>query len=237
MFEYTDPDGDHLTIAPRAAGDPIVSLGVRPEGGRTSVVHIPHHRVEEVVAGLRDAARTPVSTTPSAAAWPTLPRRFHLMRHRDVSGISGTGVVALGVRWPDGTASVRWLGDRPSIVFWDRGGMADAEHVHGHAGATEVVWDDEVGTDPLVVLQQIEEQPRYVPVPGCPHCPDGHTPPDHGQPWSAHVGPGRDGDGQPTTIHVGRSAGAHVAESDAEWVAARLNGREPSAPANRPEGV
>ncbi|MFE0132426.1 hypothetical protein ACFWY6_12765 [Streptomyces sp. NPDC059037] len=70
-----------------------------------------------------------------------LPTRFHLQRHRDVSGISGTGIVALGVRWPDGTASVRWLGARPSIVFWDS--MADAEAVHGHAGATEIVWDQE----------------------------------------------------------------------------------------------
>lgn len=72
---------------------------------------------------------------------PSLPRRFHLQRHHDVSGVSGTGTVALGVLWPDGTASVRWLGDRPSIVFWDS--MADAEAVHGHGGATEIVWDDE----------------------------------------------------------------------------------------------
>lgn len=70
-----------------------------------------------------------------------LPALFHLQRHHDVSGMSGTGVVALGVRWPDGTASVRWLGARPSIVFWDS--MADAEAVHGHAGATEIVWDFE----------------------------------------------------------------------------------------------
>ncbi|MGW5529431.1 hypothetical protein [Streptomyces xanthochromogenes] len=70
-----------------------------------------------------------------------LPRRFHLLRHRDVSGISGTGIVALGVRWPDGTASVRWLGDKPSTVHWDH--FTDAEAVHGHAGATEIVWDDD----------------------------------------------------------------------------------------------
>jgi hypothetical protein len=45
----------------------------------------------------------------------------------------------------------------------------------------------------------------------CPHCPDGHTPPDGGsQPWSAWVGTERDGDGQPMTIHVARSAGAHL---------------------------
>jgi hypothetical protein len=58
----------------------------------------------------------------------------------------------------------------------------------------------------------------------CPHCPDGHTPADQGsQPWNAHLGRERDGDGQPTTVHVARSAGAHVAESDAEWIRQRLN--------------
>lgn len=79
--------------------------------------------------------------------------------------------------------------------------------------------------DPLTVLQRIEEEPRYELAPGCPHCPDGHTPPDHGQPWGAYVGPERDGDGQPTTIHVARTAGAHVAESDAQWIYDVLNGR------------
>jgi hypothetical protein len=57
----------------------------------------------------------------------------------------------------------------------------------------------------------------------CPFCPDGHTPPDRGQPWSAWVAEDRDGDGQPMQIIVARSAGAHVAEADAEWIRARLN--------------
>lgn len=83
--------------------------------------------------------------------------------------------------------------------------------------------DPQAHDDPLTVLRAIEENPRYQLVDGCPHCPDGHTPPDHGQTWGAHVGPERDGDGQPTQIIVARSAGAHVAESDAEWVRARLN--------------
>lgn len=65
---------------------------------------------------------------------------------------------------------------------------------------------------------------------GCEHCPDGHTAPDHGQPWGAFVGPQRDGDGQPTQIIVARSAGAHVAESDAEWVRFRLNNTRPERP-------
>ncbi len=137
----------------------------------------------------------------------TEPRRFHLQRTTDVTGVSGTGRVADGILWPDGTASVRWTGQRPSIVFWD-GGIADAEHVHGHGGHTAIVWDD----------------PEPAPAGDCDHCPDGHTPADQGsQPWNAHVGPERDGDGQPTTIHVARSAGAHVAESDADWIRQRLN--------------
>lgn len=73
---------------------------------------------------------------------PDQPRRFHLQRTVDVTGVSGTGVVAHGIVWPDGTASVRWTGDRPSAVFWD-GGIADAEHVHGHGGATRIVWDED----------------------------------------------------------------------------------------------
>lgn len=75
------------------------------------------------------------------------PRRFVLRRHNDVTGISGEGSVADGVLWPDGTASVRWRGEHPSIVFWDRG-RTSVEFVHGHVGATEIVFldkDDQTG--------------------------------------------------------------------------------------------
>lgn len=143
----------------------------------------------------------------------TEPRRFHLQRDTDITGASGTGRVADGVLWPDGTATLRWRGPRPSTVHW--GWLKDAEYVHGHGGHTRLVWDDP------------EPQPApdlYLGAPGCPHCPDGHQPPEHGQPWGAWIGPERDGDGQPTTIHVARTAGAHVAESDAQWVRERLNG-------------
>lgn len=142
------------------------------------------------------------------------PRRFHLQRDTDITGVSGTGRVADGVLWPDGTASVRWLGSRPSIVFWDRG-FADAEYVHGHQGATRIVFDDPEPADWDTADMT------------CPHCPDGHTPPTGGsQPWSAWVDSIRDGDGQPMQITVARSAGAHVAESDAQWIRERLNGSE-----------
>lgn len=51
----------------------------------------------------------------------------------------------------------------------------------------------------------------------CPHCPDGHADPTT-RPWAVYVAPTRDGDGQPTTLHVGPTNCAHVAESDAEWL-------------------
>lgn len=138
----------------------------------------------------------------------TAPRRFYLDRTTDITGASGTGRVADGVLWPDGTASLRWLGERPSTVHWDR--IEDAEAVHGHGGYTRIVWLD------------WENEP-YNPDAPCPHCPDGHGSPNRTA-WAAWVAPDRDGDGQPTTIHVAPTGGAHVAEPDAQWVRDRLNG-------------
>ncbi|MFI1472069.1 hypothetical protein [Streptomyces wuyuanensis] len=67
-------------------------------------------------------------------------RRFFLLRHHDITGVSGTGVVADGVEWPDGTVTIRWRGERPSTVDW--GSIDDALHIHGHSGSTEIVWVD-----------------------------------------------------------------------------------------------
>ena len=74
---------------------------------------------------------------------PTAPRLFHLQRDTDITGVSGTGRVADGVLWPDGTATLRWLGDRASTVHWDR--IGDAKAVHGHGGATRIVLNDSPG--------------------------------------------------------------------------------------------
>jgi len=67
-------------------------------------------------------------------------RRFILRRSHDVSGISGTGDVAEGVQFSDGTVTIRWTTHPRSHVVWDS--IADAEHVHGHGGATRVHWLD-----------------------------------------------------------------------------------------------
>ena len=68
-------------------------------------------------------------------------RRFHLARDVDVSGVSGTGIVAEGVEFSDGTAVTRWVtGQHPSTVVWVD--VASVEAVHGHGGTTRVVWRD-----------------------------------------------------------------------------------------------
>lgn len=68
------------------------------------------------------------------------PRRFYLQRDVDTTGVSGTGIVADGVVWPDNSVSVRWRGERPSIVFWTD--FTDVLAIHGHGGNTKVVWLD-----------------------------------------------------------------------------------------------
>lgn len=74
-------------------------------------------------------------------------RRFQLHRQVDVTGVSGVGLVADGVLWPDGTASIRWRGERPSIVHWQNG-MTDVDAIHGHGGHTQIVWLDREPASP-----------------------------------------------------------------------------------------
>ncbi|MGV9579736.1 hypothetical protein ACWDRZ_24090 [Streptomyces sp. NPDC003509] len=87
------------------------------------------------------AQHLPMPTPDLSQMQEVRPRTFALVRDRDVTEVSGTGSVADGVLWPDGTVSIRWCGPRPSVVFWDS--LEDAEQVHGHGGATRFVWDDE----------------------------------------------------------------------------------------------
>lgn len=75
-------------------------------------------------------------------------KTFRLVRDVDVTGLSGTGVVAEGVEFSDGTAVLRWL--EVTGVHYDRGVRATTvafpniravEALHGHGGATHIEWD------------------------------------------------------------------------------------------------
>jgi hypothetical protein len=64
---------------------------------------------------------------------------FILRRHHDVTGVSGTGIVADGVLFPaagKSKAIVRWRGERGSTVVWDH--IGHVKEIHGHDGATVV---------------------------------------------------------------------------------------------------
>ncbi|GAA0615222.1 hypothetical protein GCM10009534_57460 [Kribbella sandramycini] len=70
------------------------------------------------------------------------PRCFQLVRHVDVSGVSGTGVVAEGVEWTDGSVALHWGGRYPTTTVWPDG-IDALVSVHGHNGATTIRWLDE----------------------------------------------------------------------------------------------
>ena len=74
-------------------------------------------------------------------------RTFDLVRDADISGVSGTGRVAQGVEFDDGVVALRWIvppgnaghGYPTSVVFHDNG-MRSVEQIHGHSGATRIVY-------------------------------------------------------------------------------------------------
>lgn len=63
-----------------------------------------------------------------------------LMRHRDVSGVSGNGPVATVCEFGSGLTAVHWDSDTPSVAVY-----TDVRHVldlHGHKGASTLMLDD-----------------------------------------------------------------------------------------------
>ena len=85
-------------------------------------------------------------------------RRFRLIRHHDVSGVSGTGPVAEGVQFTDGAVALRWYGDYPTTTVWDA--IESVIAIHGHQGATEVEWiDPDPGPDPGFKLKPRSDLP------------------------------------------------------------------------------
>ncbi len=67
-------------------------------------------------------------------------RRFLLVRDEDVSGVSGTGIVAEGVEFSDGTAVLHWLREPYGLNIFVS--VAALIAVHGHGGRTWIEWLD-----------------------------------------------------------------------------------------------
>jgi len=63
---------------------------------------------------------------------------FNLIRMDDESGVSGTGIVAEGVEFSDGSCAISWLTPMKSVAFYPN--IKELERIHGHGGKTIVSW-------------------------------------------------------------------------------------------------
>lgn len=65
-------------------------------------------------------------------------RCFLLDRREDVTGVSGTGIVAEGVQFSDGTAVIRWHGAHATTTVHTS--LESVKAIHLHGGRTALVW-------------------------------------------------------------------------------------------------
>ena len=79
----------------------------------------------------------------NARPFPQYPRRmFNLVRDEDVSGVSGTGIVAEGIQFSTGKCVLAWVTQYRSIAVYDS--IQELEAIHGHDGRTRIGWLEEV---------------------------------------------------------------------------------------------
>lgn len=93
---------------------------------------------------------------------PQFGRPFVLVRDTDVSGVSGVGIVANGILWPDGQAAIHWTGSTWPTTTPHPGGMESVLAVHGHEGATRVRWQSIEGPPPARYSDAWTELTGYV---------------------------------------------------------------------------
>ena len=67
-------------------------------------------------------------------------RRFVLIRVEDLTGVSGTGVVAEGAVFTDGLSVIHWLREPFAIGVYQT--LEDVIAVHGHDGRTKLHFID-----------------------------------------------------------------------------------------------
>lgn len=103
---------------------------------------------QELLGGEKDLrGRKHMQTDPTTSEFRRDARRLRLVRTEDESGVSGTGVVAVGAELPSGAVVFEWLNDsNPDLQTRANGvsfkpaprGVEDTVEVHGHGGRTSV---------------------------------------------------------------------------------------------------
>ena len=64
-------------------------------------------------------------------------KKFYLLRHQDVHGNSGIGVVAEGIIFDSGMGSFTWLSVIPTVTTFMK--ITDVIKLHSHGGLTEII--------------------------------------------------------------------------------------------------
>lgn len=83
-----------------------------------------------------EAPKTPVPTVRKSFS-----RRFVLNRHHDITGTSGTGIVAEGVVFSCGKVALTWFSHYGAVNNYDT--IEVVKVLHGHDGNTRIEWLDE----------------------------------------------------------------------------------------------
>lgn len=134
---------DHLLGKGRLNADGSVTLSAPYVVALNRLVHLAYADLSEPEKD-SDRAEADRMIEIVAANQPTTAMyRFQLQRDQDITGVSGTGVVAEGVVLTSGRVVMEWLTAINSIVIYPA--IANVEAIHGHDGATRIVWLDEEG--------------------------------------------------------------------------------------------
>ncbi|UBF29834.1 hypothetical protein K9N68_37120 (plasmid) [Kovacikia minuta CCNUW1] len=85
---------------------------------------------------------------------------FFLLRHKDISGVSGTGNVAQGCLMSSGKVLLSWHSNHPSGSMHESFGAVQA--THGHGGATEIVFESDKPDEDFPVLYILNHRKEAV---------------------------------------------------------------------------
>lgn len=136
-LELRDADGE-LQLEWRP-GSPVLPLkATRPEGRAVRGVSERCDECDPSFSCFSDPSKCRKRALEPRSA--PEPRRFNLLRSEDASGVSGTGLVASGVQFSDGTCAMRWRTSTSSTSVY--ASIDDVVTIHGHNGATVVGWID-----------------------------------------------------------------------------------------------
>lgn len=65
-------------------------------------------------------------------------KTFYLQRNVDVSGVSGTGIIAYGVILPSGKVVMEWVTTYGSIAIYET--IHEVQVLHAHKGSTLIIY-------------------------------------------------------------------------------------------------